>query len=523
MISAGERPDVSFEIGKELDDDLVGGLRDEIPLGHFEFVFRKGTGAREELVAGAGGQDDEVGFARLSVDGIAGFVESRVDLVDAVRMNAATGGAGAIEEQAVENAARVDDDGMFKIEMRAMILGADDFDVANQFFRVIVVEEERVALRGLVGEAAATGFLPVKVLVVNIDGMAGQSELLAAHCAGGTATYNYIVSHRSSTKSFVYSSGVGRKVRVGKRFSCNGKKHQTEPCKQYSTENSSGCGGTREAAYQMNTCTSEQEEGGEVGGQKDEQDFATFQEQNTEGERKPTENDEREPEGVTRAPRRGRSGKDFQSVQKKERGDDKQRKSHPALQREPRGSGGEFEPAGDQEVEKKAGERRAGKDAGGDGSQFASDAEVQKNDGETQEQKKARQVVAFEKVNRLERFEVRPKVYKEKGKKNHGESGAPARYGRNGGKVPGGVVTDQLMEQRSPEQQDATKAEEAGDEIEPVGEAGLAGQPQDVGGPSLRFANGGRREKNRDVGRPGQDDILDRRVIGRNQVGGIGL
>ena len=38
MIAAREGPDVAFEMGEEFYGDGVGGLRNEIALGHFQFV-----------------------------------------------------------------------------------------------------------------------------------------------------------------------------------------------------------------------------------------------------------------------------------------------------------------------------------------------------------------------------------------------------------------------------------------------------------------------------------------------------
>ena len=60
---------------------------------------------------------------------------------------------------------------------------------------MVVLEEKRIALRGFVREAAAAGFFPGQALIEQVDGMTRQSELLAAHSAGRTATDNDIVRH----------------------------------------------------------------------------------------------------------------------------------------------------------------------------------------------------------------------------------------------------------------------------------------------------------------------------------------
>ena len=60
---------------------------------------------------------------------------------------------------------------------------------------MVVLEKKRIALRGFVGEASAAGLFPGQVFIEEIDGMTRQSELLAAHSAGRTATDNDIVRH----------------------------------------------------------------------------------------------------------------------------------------------------------------------------------------------------------------------------------------------------------------------------------------------------------------------------------------
>src|SRR5262249_2533980 len=152
-----------------LDDDLVCGLRDEIPLRHFKLIFSKRASAGQELIPSASGEDDEIRFARFAIDRVTRLVEGCIDLVDAIGMNAAAGIARAIEQQAIQNSARIDNDRMLKIKMRAVILSADDFDVANEFFGKVIVEKERVALRCFVSEAPAARFFPSEMLIVNID------------------------------------------------------------------------------------------------------------------------------------------------------------------------------------------------------------------------------------------------------------------------------------------------------------------------------------------------------------------
>jgi hypothetical protein len=60
--------------------------------------------------------------------------------VDAGAVNLATGLASAIEKQAIQDGARIDDDGMLEVELGAMIFGADDFDVVNKLFWTRIIQ-----------------------------------------------------------------------------------------------------------------------------------------------------------------------------------------------------------------------------------------------------------------------------------------------------------------------------------------------------------------------------------------------
>jgi len=101
MVGARERPDIAFEFGKKLDDDLFGGLRDEVALGHFHFVASERACAGEEMIASTCGENKKVSFVPLIVDGITRLVEGGVYVQDARVVDAATGFAGAVEKQAV--------------------------------------------------------------------------------------------------------------------------------------------------------------------------------------------------------------------------------------------------------------------------------------------------------------------------------------------------------------------------------------------------------------------------------------
>ena len=140
MVGAGKGPDVALEIGEKLDDDFLGGLRDEVALGHFELIAVQGARAGEKLIARACGEDQEIGGAPLAINGVARLVRGSIHFVDAGAVNLATGLASAIEKQAIQDGARIDDDGMLEVELGAMIFGADDFDVVNKLFWTRIIQ-----------------------------------------------------------------------------------------------------------------------------------------------------------------------------------------------------------------------------------------------------------------------------------------------------------------------------------------------------------------------------------------------
>ena len=124
-------------------------------------------------------------------------------------MNAATGVARAIQQQSVQNGARINDDGMLQRKCRPLILRADNLHLLNQFLRQRIVQQEREALRGFVGQPAAARFFPREMLVKNVDGVSCASELFAAHGSRRPTTDNDIVSHFITTISVVSISATG--------------------------------------------------------------------------------------------------------------------------------------------------------------------------------------------------------------------------------------------------------------------------------------------------------------------------
>src|ERR1700719_74924 len=99
---------------------------------------------------------------------------------------------------------------MGHLQRSMMFFAADDVDFPDQFFRVGIIEEKGKTLNGLMGEAAAAGFLPSQMLVKNGDVISSLGELLAAHGARRTGTDNRYFSHCYIFLACRKSIGTGR-------------------------------------------------------------------------------------------------------------------------------------------------------------------------------------------------------------------------------------------------------------------------------------------------------------------------
>src|SRR4030095_3871378 len=148
MVAAGERPDVAVKVRKELDDDGIGGLRDEVALSDFEFVFLERTRFGKELVASAGGENEKVRGVPFSINTIAGLFVCRLHGNDVRVVDGATSFTSAVKQQAIQHGARIDDDGMGHVERGALLVAGDEFDRVDEFLGIGVVEKERETLNG---------------------------------------------------------------------------------------------------------------------------------------------------------------------------------------------------------------------------------------------------------------------------------------------------------------------------------------------------------------------------------------
>jgi hypothetical protein len=187
MVAARKGPDVAFEMREEFYGDGVGRLRNEIALSHFQFVALKGARFGQNLITRTCGQHEEIGAAPFAIDGIAGLRGTGVNTKNVRLLDFAAGGFGAVQQHSVQDSARINDDGMRKLQVGALIVAADEFDAADKFFGIRIVEQEREALDGFVGEATAARLLPSEAFIKNLDFVSCAGELLAAHRARRSA------------------------------------------------------------------------------------------------------------------------------------------------------------------------------------------------------------------------------------------------------------------------------------------------------------------------------------------------
>lgn len=134
MVVAGEGPDVAFKLAEEFDLDGVAGIGNEIALGDFQFGGLEWAGGGSKTVARARGEDQEIGGAPFAVGAIARAEGVGVDGGDAGAADGAAGGGGAVEEEAVEDGAGIDDDGVGKLELDAVVVAGDEFGGVDEFF-----------------------------------------------------------------------------------------------------------------------------------------------------------------------------------------------------------------------------------------------------------------------------------------------------------------------------------------------------------------------------------------------------
>src|ERR1700680_4757782 len=103
----------------------------------------------------------------------------------------------AVQEQAVQDLARIDHDRMAHLEPRAMAAARNELRGANNPFGLWRIEQERIGFDCFVREPAAAGLFPCQSFVKNRDLETGGGQALAAEGAGRSSTNNRDLFHGS--------------------------------------------------------------------------------------------------------------------------------------------------------------------------------------------------------------------------------------------------------------------------------------------------------------------------------------
>ena len=208
MIGTRKGPEIAVHAIQEFDFDDFFFCRDEIAERDFEILRAKRGGIRQQLISRAGGEHNEVGnmFAASGGERDAGadfFAVSfglGFDASDAGVDRVATGGCGALEQQAVEDRAGINYQRARHLKTRAMAAAGNQLGGADFFFGLRTAEKERVALDGFVREAAAAGLFPGEMLVEERDVEACAGEFFSAEGAGRPAANNGNLLHSVVTR-----------------------------------------------------------------------------------------------------------------------------------------------------------------------------------------------------------------------------------------------------------------------------------------------------------------------------------
>src|SRR5215471_873384 len=180
MVTPWKRPDVPVKVRKEFDNDRVGRLRNEIALRDFQFVFLEWAGFREQLVACAGRENQEIRALPFAINAVPWPWGGGFNGNDMGAANLAARFACTVQKQAVQNGARIDNDGMRHVERSVLLVAGDEFDRVNQLLRIGIIEQEREALDGFVSQAAPARLLPGEMFIKNFDGVACAGKFHAA-------------------------------------------------------------------------------------------------------------------------------------------------------------------------------------------------------------------------------------------------------------------------------------------------------------------------------------------------------
>src|SRR6185437_101484 len=106
---------------------------------------------------------------------------------DALAADLGAGGAGALEQQGVEVAAREDGDLAVELEQKPAAAGAGELAFGDEIALDLERAQEGKLAQRLVGEAAAAGLFPGELFIEEHHLAAGLGEAGGGHGAGGAA------------------------------------------------------------------------------------------------------------------------------------------------------------------------------------------------------------------------------------------------------------------------------------------------------------------------------------------------
>ena len=163
MVGARKRPDIAFEALQELDADTVVLRGHKIPQGYLEVAAVQRT-ARKQGITRPGGDHSEICLSKIATEA---EPEAPPCSPDARADELATGIRGPVQQQAIQNGARINDDRVVDVAAHAWPRWRSTRVWTN--FLGNAIEQEGIGDDGFVRKAAATRLLPCEMLVIEDD------------------------------------------------------------------------------------------------------------------------------------------------------------------------------------------------------------------------------------------------------------------------------------------------------------------------------------------------------------------
>ena len=145
------------------------------------------------MIARASGEHEEIRRLPFAFHAKPRLLSTRLDRHDMRLLHFAACAQRPVQQESVQNFARVDDDGIGHFERCALIVARNQFNGVNQFFGMRIFQQEGIFLNRFVRQPAAARFFPRQVLVKNGHFVPGARQLLAAHGSRRpSADYRYL-------------------------------------------------------------------------------------------------------------------------------------------------------------------------------------------------------------------------------------------------------------------------------------------------------------------------------------------